>query len=42
MFEFDVALSFAGEQRVYVEKVAYFLQNKGLTVFYDKFHQSHL
>ena len=42
MFEFDVALSFAGEQRPYVEEVANFLGSKGLTVFYDHFYKSHL
>lgn len=42
MTEFDVALSFAGEQRSYVEEVADYLGTKGLTVFYDKFYQSHL
>lgn len=41
-YEFDVALSFAGEQRDYVEKVAIILKRKGLDVFYDKFKQSHL
>lgn len=42
MTEFDVALSFASEQRDYVEQVADFLTGKGLTVFYDKFYPSHL
>ncbi len=41
-YEFDVALSFAGEQREYVEQVASILKNKGLEVFYDKFRQSQL
>jgi hypothetical protein len=38
-FEFDVALSFAGENRAYVEQVARILRDRGLRVFYDEFHQ---
>jgi hypothetical protein len=34
--DFDVALSFAGEDRTYVERVASELQRMGLKVFYDK------
>jgi len=41
-YEFDVALSFAGEQREYVERVAYKLESKGVKVFYDKFKNSQL
>jgi hypothetical protein len=41
-FEFDVALSFAGAQRGYVESVAGLLEGKGLEVFYDRFRQSQL
>ena len=37
MNEYEVALSFAGEQRVYVEEVARVLQSRGISVFYDKF-----
>lgn len=33
---FDVCLSFAGEQRDYVERIATALKNAGLTVFYDQ------
>jgi hypothetical protein len=40
--EFDVALSFAGEQRDYVRKVAAVLESKGLKVFYDEFYKSQL
>ncbi len=40
--EFDVALSFAGEQRDYVKQVATILEGKGLKVFYDEFYQSQL
>jgi hypothetical protein len=32
-----VALSFAGENRTYVEEVAALLQRSGIKVFYDKF-----
>lgn len=34
---YDVALSFAGEDREYVEKVASILRDMGLRVFYDKY-----
>ena len=36
---YDVALSFAGEQRGYVESVARTLQNDGIAVFYDEFEK---
>ncbi len=35
--QFDVALSFAGEDREYVEQVAATLQTMGIRVFYDKY-----
>lgn len=35
--EFDVALSFAGEDRKYVEEVASVLRQMGFRVFYDKY-----
>ena len=35
--QYEVALSFAGEQREYVEEVARVLQNRGISVFYDEF-----
>lgn len=38
-FDFDVALSFAGEDRKYVEQVAGFLQEMGIRVFYDKYEE---
>ncbi len=41
-YEFDVALSFAGEQRNFVESVANALRTKGIRVFYDQFNQSQL
>lgn len=34
---YEVVLSFAGEQRDYVEKVAKFLRNNNVKVFYDNF-----
>lgn len=36
-FEYDVALSFAGERRPYVEQVAEALRGLGVTVFYDDY-----
>jgi hypothetical protein len=38
-FDYDVCLSFAGEDRRRVEAVAIRLQKKGLRVFYDRFEQ---
>lgn len=35
-FDYDVCLSFAGEERSYVEKVADSLRNRGCRVFYDE------
>jgi len=40
--EFDIALSFAGEDRNYVDQVAHILKNKGVKVFYDKFEEANL
>lgn len=39
-FEFDVALSFAGEDRAYVHPIAHTLRDSGVQVFYDDFQQS--
>ena len=39
---FSVGLSFAGEQRDYVEKVALGLKCRGVEVFYDAFHEVEL
>lgn len=36
-YEFDVVLSFAGEDRQYVKEVAKHLQDKEIRVFYDKY-----
>lgn len=35
--EYDVALSFAGEDRAYVEMLAEQLKARGITVFYDRY-----
>ncbi|WP_373523115.1 TIR domain-containing protein [Aquiflexum sp.] len=40
--EFDIALSFAGEDRNYVDEVANILKLKGISVFYDKFEEANL
>jgi len=41
-YEYDVALSFAGENRPIVEQLAVLLRAKGLEVFYDDFKKSDL
>lgn len=41
-FTYDVALSFAGEDRDYVEEVAILLRTLGIKVFYDKFEEANL
>jgi hypothetical protein len=41
-FEFEVALSFAGENRAYVEKVAKHLKEKSITFFYDDYEKTKL
>lgn len=40
--EYDIALSFAGENRVYVEAVAANLKEAGVSVFYDNFFDTDL
>lgn len=40
--KYDVVLSFAGEDRTYVEKVATFLESRGVVVFYDRFEEANL
>lgn len=40
--KYDIALSFAGEDRVYVDKVANLLRDKGIRVFYDLFEEEKL
>ncbi|MEM1284094.1 MAG: TIR domain-containing protein [Pseudomonadota bacterium] len=39
---YDIALSFAGEDRDYVEKVAAILKRDGVRVFYDRFEETEL
>jgi hypothetical protein len=38
-FEYDVCLSFAGENRNYVRQVAKILKSKGIRIFYDEYAQ---
>jgi TIR domain len=40
--EYDVALSFAGEDRTYVEEVAAGLKHRGIRVFYDRYEEANL
>jgi len=40
--KFDIALSFAGEDRQYVDQVATLLKQKGISVFYDLFEEANL
>lgn len=42
MYNYDVALSFAGEDREYVKDIAKRLKAKKLKVFYDEFEESNL
>jgi hypothetical protein len=39
---FDIALSFAGEEREYVDQVANLLKERGVKVFYDLFEEADL
>ena len=41
-FDFDVCLSFAGEQREYVDSAAKYLKESGVRVFYDDFERVEL
>jgi hypothetical protein len=40
--EFEIALSFAGEDRAYVDQVANLLRESGVKVFYDLFEEANL
>ena len=40
--EFEIALSFAGEDRVFVDQVANLLRDSGVKVFYDLFEEANL
>lgn len=42
MEQYEVALTFAGPQRAYVERVARILQARGVAVFYDEFEEVEL
>ncbi|MBA7658053.1 hypothetical protein ES703_66001 [subsurface metagenome] len=42
IYEFDLALSFAGENREIVEQVAKILDNRRIKVFYDEFYKAKL
>ena len=42
VFEYEVALSFAGEQRWYVEEVARHLYSRGISLFYDDYEKIRL
>jgi hypothetical protein len=42
LYEYDVVLSFAGENRAYVDEVAAALQLRNITVFYDEFEKVNL
>ena len=41
-FEYDVGLSFAGEQRAYVEQVASDVKSRGIRPFYDDYEKGNL
>jgi TIR domain len=41
-YEYDVALSFAGEDRVFAQELAAYLIGHGATVFFDDFEQAEL
>lgn len=41
-FDYHIALSFAGENREYVEEVAHLLKAYGVKVFYDRFEEANL
>ncbi len=41
-YQYDIALSFAGEDRSYADKIASLLKQRGINVFYDKFEQADL
>ena len=41
-YKYEVTLSFAGEDREYVEEVAKVLKENNVSVFYDKFEEVNL
>jgi len=42
VFDYDVALSYAGEDRVYVQQIAAQLQQQGIRIFYDEYAAAEL
>jgi len=42
VYEFDIAISFAGEDRAIAEQIARSLRKRGLSVFYDMYEQATL
>lgn len=42
MFEYDVAISFAGEQRTEAQAIATYLTKEGIKVFYDDYERANL
>ena len=42
MFEYDVAISFAGEQRAEARQIAEYLRNRGYKLFFDEYEQASL
>jgi hypothetical protein len=40
--QYDICLSFAGEERYYVEQVAQALRQRGVSVFYDRYEEANL
>jgi hypothetical protein len=42
MFEYDVAISFASEQRTEAEAIADYIHSVGIKVFYDKYEEASL
>lgn len=42
IFDYDLALSFAGEDRPVAEKIALTLKRKGYRIFYDRFEQAEM
>lgn len=41
-FDYEVAISFAGEDRGVAEQIAGLLKDEGITVFYDKYEEADL
>jgi hypothetical protein len=42
LYEYDVCISFAGEDRIIAERISCYLQSSGLTIFYDSFRRDDL